>query len=215
MNHPNIVQIFDVGESDGRPYLAMALVEGVSLARFLKVARAKKVQLPLPIVRLIATGLLEGLAYAHTLKGTRGEELGVIHRDVTPSNLLLSTAGSVMLNDFGIAKAAINEHQTRPGTVRGKFAYVAPEQAHRGRLTLRADLFSASVTLWWPKHSALALPVNARVSASTSVAARSRTKSAAASSGSTKRNFSPVFSSTASRWISRGRAATPDFKFEN
>lgn len=148
MNHPNIVQIFDVGESDGRPYLAMALVEGISLARFLKVARAKNTQLPMPIVRLIATGVLEGLAYAHTLKGTRGEELGVIHRDVTPSNLLLSTAGSVMLNDFGIAKAAINEHQTRPGTVRGKFAYVAPEQAHRGRLTLRADLFSAAVTIY-------------------------------------------------------------------
>ncbi len=148
MNHPNIVQIFDVGESDGRPYLAMALVEGISLGRLLKVARAQKQQLPLPIVRLIATGLLEGLAYAHTLKGTRGEELGVIHRDVTPSNVLLSTAGAVMLNDFGIAKAAINEHQTRPGTVRGKFAYVAPEQAHRGRLTLRADLFSAAVTLY-------------------------------------------------------------------
>ncbi len=148
MNHPNLVQIFDVGESDGRPYLAMALIEGISLGRFLKVARAKKLVLPLPIFRLIATGLLEGLAYAHTLKGTRGEELGVIHRDVTPSNLLLSTAGSVMLNDFGIAKAAINEHQTRPGTVRGKFAYVAPEQAHRGRLTLRADLFSAAVTLY-------------------------------------------------------------------
>lgn len=148
MNHPNIVQIFDVGESDGRPYLAMALVEGISLARFLRVLRVKQTQLPMPIVRLIATGLLEALAYAHTLKGSRGEELGVIHRDVTPSNLLLSVAGSVMLNDFGIAKAAINEHQTRPGTVRGKFAYVAPEQAHRGRLTLRADLFSAAVTIY-------------------------------------------------------------------
>ncbi|MBS1152840.1 MAG: serine/threonine protein kinase [Myxococcaceae bacterium] len=148
MNHPNVVQIFDVGESDGRPYLAMALVEGISLGRFLKVVRAKNVQLPLPIVRLIATGLLEGLAHAHTLKGTRGEELGVIHRDVTPSNLLLSTAGSVMLNDFGIAKAAINEHETRPGRMRGKYAYLAPEQAHRGRLTLRADLFSAAVTIY-------------------------------------------------------------------
>ena len=148
MNHPNIVQIFDVGESDGRPYLAMAIVEGISLARFLRVLRSKQTQLPMPIVRLIATGLLEALAYAHTLKGSRGEELGVIHRDVTPSNLLLSSAGAVMLNDFGIAKAAINEHQTRPGTVRGKFAYVAPEQAHRGRLTLRADLFSAAVTIY-------------------------------------------------------------------
>lgn len=148
MNHPNIVQIFDVGESDGRPYLAMALVEGISLSRFLKVARLKQLQLPLPIVRLIATGLLEGLAYAHTLKGTRGEELGVIHRDVSPSNLLLSTAGAVMLTDFGIAKAGINEHHSRPGTVQGKFAYVAPEQAHRGRLTPRADLFSAAVTIY-------------------------------------------------------------------
>src|SRR4051812_10747495 len=115
MNHPNIVQIFDVGETDGRPWLAMALVEAVSLARVLLELAKKREPIPLPMARLIATGLLEGLAYAHALKGPRGEPLNVIHRDITPSNLLVSREGAVLLTDFGIAKAATNLHQTKPG----------------------------------------------------------------------------------------------------
>jgi serine/threonine-protein kinase len=147
MNHPNIVQIFDVGETDGRPWLAMALVHAVSLSR-LQQAAAKKERVPLPLVRLIATGLLEGLAYAHALKGPRGEALGVVHRDISPSNLLVSTDGAVLLTDFGIAKASINMHRTQPGQLRGKLSYLAPEMLTAETVDQRADLFSAAVTLF-------------------------------------------------------------------
>ena len=83
----------------------MALVEGLSLSRLIKACRHKSTPPPLPILRLIATGLCEGLSYAHDLKGPRGEPPGVIHRDVNPHNLLISSAGQVLLTDFGIAKA--------------------------------------------------------------------------------------------------------------
>ncbi len=148
MNHPNIVQIFDVGETDGRPWLAMALVEAVSLSRLEHALKERGEQIPLPLVRLIATGLLEGLAYAHALRGPKGEPLGVVHRDITPSNLLVSTDGAVVLTDFGIAKAAINVHRTQPGRLRGKLSYLAPETFSDGVVDQRADLFSAGVTLF-------------------------------------------------------------------
>lgn len=147
MNHPNIVQLFDVGDADGRPYLAMALVESISLGSLLKAARARNEQLPVPVIRYIALCLLEALGYAHALTGPNGP-LNVVHRDVTPSNILVSTAGAVMLTDFGIARAHTNVHQTQPGRVRGKFAYMAPEHATSRPLDLRADLWSAGVTLY-------------------------------------------------------------------
>jgi serine/threonine protein kinase len=139
MNHPNIVQIFDLGEADGRYFIAMALVEGVSLSRLLKACRARNEHLPMPLLRLIAAGLCTGLAYAH--------EKGIVHRDVNPSNILVSTAGAVLLTDFGIAKAQGNLHRTRPGDVKGKFAYMAPEQM-AGTFDHRTDLFAAAVTLY-------------------------------------------------------------------
>ncbi len=148
MNHPNIVQIFDVGQAEGRPYLAMALIEGVSLGTLLKCLKQRRVSLPLPLARLIATGLLEALGYAHALTGSDGQPLGVVHRDVSPSNVMLSTAGAVLLTDFGIAKAAINLHFTQPGALRGKAAYVAPEQASGAKVSPRTDLFSAAVVLY-------------------------------------------------------------------
>jgi serine/threonine-protein kinase len=147
MNHPNIVQIFDVGETDGRPWLAMALVEAVSLQRLIKAHSARDELLPLPMARLIATGLLEGLAYAHALKGPRGEPLNVVHRDITPSNILVSLEGAVLLTDFGIAKSATNVHQTQPGGLRGKLAYLAPEALTQEGMDQRSDLFSAATTL--------------------------------------------------------------------
>ncbi|MFT3840252.1 MAG: protein kinase [Myxococcaceae bacterium] len=148
MNHPNIIQIFDVGEADGRPYLAMALVEGVSLSVLLRTLKNKRLLMPLPLVRLIATGLLEALGYAHGLKGPDKQPLNVVHRDVSPSNVMISTAGAVLLTDFGIAKAAINLHYTRPGSLRGKAAYIAPEQSATGPVSPRADVFSASTLLY-------------------------------------------------------------------
>jgi serine/threonine protein kinase len=149
MNHPNIVQIFDLGVAEGRYFIAMGLVEGTSLARLLGACRARKAPLPLPMVRLIADGLCAGLSYAHELKGSGEEGLGIIHRDVNPSNVLVSTSGAVLLTDFGIAKAKDNLHRTRPGDVKGKYAYMAPEQMKSGAtVDRRVDIFAAGVSLF-------------------------------------------------------------------
>jgi serine/threonine protein kinase len=149
MNHPHIVQIFDLGVAEGRYFIAMALVEGTSLSRLLSACRTRKRPLPLPIVRLIADGLCAGLSYAHELKGPGEAGLGIIHRDVNPSNVLVSTSGAVLLTDFGIAKAQDNLHRTRPGDVKGKYQYMAPEQMKTGAVVdRRVDIFAAGVTLF-------------------------------------------------------------------
>jgi serine/threonine protein kinase len=149
MNHPNLVQVFDVGEADGRHYLAMALVEGVSLARLLKACQRLDEPLPLPMVRLVAIGLCEGLAYAHDLKDRNGRPLEVVHRDINPYNVLVSAAGAVLVTDFGIAKVAGSAHATLPGRVLGKLAYLAPEQLAAGaQVDRRTDLYAAALTLY-------------------------------------------------------------------
>lgn len=149
MHHPNIVEIFDLGEADGRPFIAMQLVEGVSLSHLLRVLRERGERLPLPLVRLVATGVFEALRYAHTLTDGRGQPLKLVHRDVTPSNILVSSAGQVLLTDFGIARVQDAEGFTNPGEVRGKAAYLAPEQLlHDARVDARADIYSAALTLY-------------------------------------------------------------------
>ncbi|MDP3232606.1 MAG: serine/threonine-protein kinase [Myxococcales bacterium] len=147
MHHPNIVEIFDVGEAEGRPFIAMQLVEGVSLSQYLRYAAEQRLTTPLPIVRAITLSVCEALAYAHELKDAKGQPLKLVHRDVTPSNVLLSYTGGVQLTDFGIAR--VGETATRAGVLQGKAAYVAPEQlTHEAPVDARADLYSAAVTLY-------------------------------------------------------------------
>lgn len=147
MHHPNIVEIFDVGEAEGRPFIAMQLVEGVSLSQYLRYSSEQRLTAPLPIVRAIALAICEALAYAHDLKDAKGQPLKLVHRDVTPSNVLLSYTGGVQLTDFGIAR--VGEAATRVGALQGKAAYVAPEQlTHEVPVDARADLYAAAVTLY-------------------------------------------------------------------
>lgn len=149
MGHPNIVPIFDVGEADGRYYIGMALVDGPPLSRVIKACLQRGERVPLPVVRAVGAGLCEGLAYAHALTDPQGRPLGIIHRDVTPSNVLLSYGGAVMLTDFGLARAADNLHRSRTGELQGTWAYMAPERLQAGRqLDARSDLYSAAVVLW-------------------------------------------------------------------
>ncbi len=144
MHHPNVVEIFDVGEADGRPFLAMQLVEGVSLNVLIKAARAKQRPVPLPLVRLIASGMCEGLAHAHELTDG-GRALGVVHRDVTPSNIMVSVAGAVLLTDFGIARVQDSGGEG----LRGKSGYLPPELLMPGAtVDARADQWSAAMTLY-------------------------------------------------------------------
>ncbi len=148
MHHPNIVEIFDVGDADGRPFIAMQLVDGVTLSRLMREVVKRGDRLPLNLARLIGTGLCEALTYAHALTDGQGQPLRVVHRDVTPGNVLVSRNGAVLLTDFGIARIR-DGSLTDPGILRGKAAYLAPEQVlNDPQIDARADIYSAALTLY-------------------------------------------------------------------
>lgn len=146
--HANLVQTFDFGQVDGTFFLAMEFVRGKTLAQLLRACRTMR--LPLGAARSVHVvgQVARGLGYAHRLKGSDGASLGLVHRDVSPQNVLVSREGEVKLADFGIAKAAERTHVTQPGRVRGKCAYMAPEQARGFDLDPRADVFALGVVLW-------------------------------------------------------------------
>lgn len=149
LNHPNCVQIFELGKEEGVLYIAMEYIEGFSFSRVLKRAKAQGVKVPLEILARIAADALAGLEYAHKLTDREGKPVGLIHRDVSPDNLLISFAGQTKLVDFGIAKASLSAAQaTRAGTVKGKFGYIAPEYLRGQPIDGRADLFALGVVLY-------------------------------------------------------------------
>jgi len=149
LTHPNIVQVFDLGEFAGAYYIAMEYLAGENLV---SVARASaKAGTPLdPKASVkIAIAALEGLSHAHTRVGVDGKPLNVVHRDVSPHNIVLTWDGQVKLVDFGIARAANRSTQTQGNQLKGKFAYMAPEQAQgEADLDGRVDVFALGVVLW-------------------------------------------------------------------
>jgi len=149
LNHPNCVQIFELGKEEGVLYIAMEYIEGFSLSRVIKRAKAQGVKVELNVIARIAADALAGLEYAHKLTDREGKPVGLIHRDVSPDNLLISFAGQTKLVDFGIAKASLSAaQQTRAGTVKGKFGYIAPEYLRGQPIDGRADLFALGVVLY-------------------------------------------------------------------
>lgn len=148
LNHANIVQTFDFGREEGVHFLAMELVEGRTLAALLRIARTKGRRLGVGPCLRVASEVAKALDYAHRLVDIDGESLGIVHRDVSPQNVLISREGEVKLADFGIAKAVLRSHVTQPGKVRGKCAYMAPEQIRGQELDGRADIFALGVLLW-------------------------------------------------------------------
>lgn len=147
LNHPSIVQTYEVGESDGKHFITMEYVEGQPLYRVVqKFHEAGK--LTLDMVLRIGIDALDGLHYAHEFCDLNGRHLGVVHRDITPQNVLLSYQGQVKLVDFGIAKAFDRTTHTKVGTVKGKVSYMAPEQARGESVDRTADIFSMGVLLW-------------------------------------------------------------------
>lgn len=147
LSHGNIVQTFDLGREDGRLYIAMEYVEGFDLNELLKRCSKAKVALPFEYALLIVRETLQALDYAHRKKDSEGKPLGVVHRDVSPSNVLISFEGEVKLCDFGIARA-FNNGAGSGEAIEGKANYMAPEHARGDALDGRADVFSASVILW-------------------------------------------------------------------
>ncbi|MFO0614055.1 MAG: serine/threonine-protein kinase [Polyangiaceae bacterium] len=141
-DHPNVVRALRSGEVDGQPYLVLEYLEGQPLDRVIGEAA-----LPQPEALEIVRCLLAGLDYAHELTDERGERLDIVHRDVSPHNVFITTDGKVKLVDFGIAKSRLGEQHTVTGVVKGKLAYMAPEQALANAVDRRADLFAAGVVL--------------------------------------------------------------------
>lgn len=145
LNHANVVQIFDFGKHDASYYLAMEYVRGASLWDLRKRCREHAMPFPPALAAEIGAQVARGLQYAHALT-EGGQKLGVVHRDVTPHNVLLSFDGAVKLTDFGIAKAASTH--TVPGMLKGKFAYMSPEQSRGDVVDARTDVFALGIVLW-------------------------------------------------------------------
>ena len=147
-NHPHVVQTHEIGEIEGEHFLAMEYMDGQPLSKLLRRLQDQKVALPYALAARIAADALDGLHYAHELTDYDGTPLRLVHRDVSPHNIFVTHDGVVKLLDFGIAKSDIQESQTRTGLIKGKFAYIAPEQARAESYDRRADLWSMGVTLW-------------------------------------------------------------------
>ena len=148
LNHPNIVQTIEVGSEGNRRFLAMEYLEGQSLQRIIR--RARRVGEPLSVgaqLRVFVE-VLSALEYAHSLTGLDAAPLGLVHRDVSPHNVLVTYEGHIKLVDFGIAKTLDAVHETRGGVLKGKTTYMAPEQAACEPVDRRADVFAVGLMLW-------------------------------------------------------------------
>jgi serine/threonine-protein kinase len=145
IHHPNVVGIIDVGAIRGRNFVVMPYIEGGTLS---ELVRRQPRHLPMALVARVLIEALHGLHAAHSLVDAQGQPLGLVHRDVSPGNILVGMDGITRVIDFGVAKAASRITHTAPGTVKGKFAYMAPEQAMGDQVDCRADVFSAGVVLW-------------------------------------------------------------------
>ena len=148
LNHPAIVQTFDSGQLGSRLYMVMEFFNGESLVRFARVVRREEGAFPAPLAAAIVKEVAEALHYAHTLRDLSGVPLELVHRDVSPSNVLISPEGRVKLLDFGIAKFATQVDSTRAGILKGKYAYMAPEQIAGEPVDHRTDIYALGVTLW-------------------------------------------------------------------
>jgi len=145
--HPNIVQVVDFGESHGELFMAMEFVDGVSLARLLRSVSARRESFPRGIALHIAHEVLRGLAFAHEALDEHGRPLGIVHRDVSPGNVLIGRAGEIKLGDFGIVRSAFVDRRTYPGELKGKVGYMSPEQVMGTEVDPRSDLFTVGIIL--------------------------------------------------------------------
>jgi serine/threonine-protein kinase len=147
LNHANITQVFDVGRAQGTYFLVMELVDGINLRRMMQTASEKGMKIPIEIAVHLVIEVCKALSHAHEAKDEDGVALNIVHRDVSPPNVLISKQGEVKITDFGLAKAVTHLEATDPGVVKGKFSYLSPEAADGKKVDSRADIFSAGIVL--------------------------------------------------------------------
>lgn len=149
LHHPNIVQVYDLCVSQEQEYfIVMEYVDGVDVSRLLKRSRASKTPVPIPVTVRIVQEVCRALRYAHEKTDELGRSMRIIHRDISPQNILVSKAGDVKLTDFGIAKSSIVMTTTAVGLLKGKYGYMSPEQARGEPLDHRSDLFNVGIILY-------------------------------------------------------------------
>jgi serine/threonine-protein kinase len=148
LNHPNVVQTYDVTEDTASPMMVMEYLEGQALSDIVAHATHHGRCVPIELHLRAIVGALEGLHHAHELRDFDGTPLNLVHRDVSPHNVFVTYEGHVKVLDFGIAKAVGRSAETRPGVLKGKVAYMSPEQMAGEKVDRRADIFSVGVMLW-------------------------------------------------------------------
>jgi eukaryotic-like serine/threonine-protein kinase len=148
LTHSNIAQVYDMGDVDQTLYMAIEYVAGVDLSRVEDRVKGMNAVVPVPIAVLIGQQITEALGYAHRKVGADGAALGIVHRDVSPQNVMVSYEGEVKVIDFGLAKSTARSKHTMPSTVLGKLGYMSPEQAKGETVDHRSDIYSAGIVIW-------------------------------------------------------------------
>ncbi len=147
LSHPNIVQVVDFGEHDGELFMAMEYVDGISGAKLLRTVASRGERFPLGAALFVAHEVLRALVFAHEARDEEGRSFGIVHRDVSPGNILIGRAGEVKLTDFGIVRSAFVDRRTYPGELKGKMGYMSPEQVIGAEVDPRSDLFAVGIVL--------------------------------------------------------------------
>ena len=148
LSHANIVSVFDISAREDTYFLIMEFVDGANLKRILDCLQRRAQSFPLAQAVYVCAEACRGLSYAHELHDENGRPLGIVHRDISPPNIMITKRGEVKVADFGLAKAGTQLSQTDPGVVKGKFSYLSPEAALGKEVDSRADIFSLGIVLW-------------------------------------------------------------------
>ncbi|HVW25947.1 MAG TPA: serine/threonine-protein kinase [Polyangiaceae bacterium] len=148
LSHSNCVQVFDIGVGDNTYFIVMEYVDGSDLKAIIEHRRSRGQKIPIQEASLICLKICEGLAYAHDAVDTKGKKLGIVHRDMSPPNVLITRHGEVKIADFGLAKANSQLERSEPGIIKGKFSYLSPEAAMGEPVDHRTDIFAIGIMLW-------------------------------------------------------------------
>ena len=148
ISHPNVVQIYELGEEDGRFYIVMDYIEGKDLKTFLRKVRASGAALSLEVILYVFSKIIDGLEYVHGLTDHNGRSLNLVHRDINPHNVFISYSGEIKIIDFGIVKSAFDQDKTGHGIIKGKISYLTPEQLDGRDVDQRTDIFAVGNLLY-------------------------------------------------------------------